>query len=126
MIGHGVRADGHSCAAEVGYKPFFMVHSTERGLGIRFRELLQQRTSIAHRAFNLPESIAAMKKEISHFPFPISNFRIRTLSLSNANRIQRSDFRQNVQFILPQLRNTAHQTVNGNKGSTIAFSYQGL
>src|SRR5204862_3980905 len=80
MIGHRVRTDGHPCAAEVGYEPFFMVHRTERGLGIRFREFFQQRARMTHRAFNLPEGIAAMKT-ISNFRFPISNFSIRPLSL---------------------------------------------
>src|SRR5207253_1776775 len=88
MIGHRMRTHRHSCAPEVGYESLFMVHGTERRLGIGFWEFLQQRAGMTHSAFNLPKSIAAMKKAISHFRFPISTFRIRTFSLRNANRIQ--------------------------------------
>jgi hypothetical protein len=85
VISHGVRADGHTGAAEVGDQPFFRIHGAQRGARVGLGQFIEQRAGVADGAFDLPEGIAAMK-----FCRDVASY------VSTVDLIQRSNFCQGV------------------------------
>jgi hypothetical protein len=63
-----MRADGQSGAVEVGYQAFFLGHRCERRWHVGFGLLFEQRAGGADGTFDLPESVAAMKKVFTTEP----------------------------------------------------------
>src|SRR5579863_9013747 len=59
VIGHGMRPDGHACTVEVRDQAFFLIHGTQRGISVRFRQSVEQWAGIANGAFDLPQCVTA-------------------------------------------------------------------
>jgi hypothetical protein len=67
-----MRADGESGAVEVGNQTLFLVHGLEWRRGVGLWLVFEQRAGAADGTFDLPESVAAMKRK-----FRVSSFRFR-------------------------------------------------
>src|SRR5712672_2865646 len=127
-VRHGMQSNGEPGAMEIGNQALFMVHGLERRRRIRLGQLFQQWSGTAHRAFHLPESVPAVELRV-----PSTGYRVRALCrltghwpLTTSHCVQRSDFRQCSEFILPQFWNASRQIVNRSKRSKRALAHQRL
>ena len=85
-----MRTHSESRAMEVRDQTFFMVHGLEWRRQIGFRQVLQQRSGSAHSAFNLPESVAAVKARRPGTKWRIPRFLRSSPSLGGRNDKVRS------------------------------------
>src|SRR5688572_529394 len=101
-IGHGMRADRHARAAEVGEEPFFRCHDLQRGSFLSGFKRLQQRACALCGALHLPESIAAMAMP------------------GRIEEVQRSDLRKLNELVFLKLGDAKNEVVDGREGPFVA------